>query len=81
MHDFMTGSEGVLAPAEFCAQRRLSYAVVMSLHPFQTCAVSSQSHRKERTYSPGAMFVGTLTWSTIFTVVGQLPAHGPGFVP
>lgn len=38
-------------------------------------------HTNERPrlpYSPGVMSAGTRTLSTMFTVVGQLPAHGPG---
>ena len=43
-----------------------------SLHAFHTCAVSSQSHRHDSTYSPGSMSAGTRTLSRIVTVVGQL---------
>mmetsp|Transcript_49851 Transcript_49851/g.157749 ORF Transcript_49851/g.157749 Transcript_49851/m.157749 type:complete len:217 (+) Transcript_49851:103-753(+) len=53
----------------------------MSLHADHTCAVSSQSHRQPSTYSPGGVSAGTRTVSRMLTVVGQLPAHGPGLLP
>ena len=54
---------------------------MISLQAFHTCAVSSQSQRHPSTYSPAAMSFGTSSSSQIVTVVGQLPAHGPGFDP
>merc|ERR1719472_700088 len=55
--------------------------MVISLQAFHTCAVCSQSHRHDRTYSPGAVSAGMRTVSTMLTVVGQLPAQRPGLVP
>ena len=57
------------------------YSIVMSAHADHTWAVSSQSQRQPRTYSPGARFFGTRTSSMMTTLVGQLPAHGPGLNP
>merc|ERR1712087_202829 len=55
--------------------------MVMSEHEDQTCAVSSQSQRQPRTYSPGVMSAGIFNVSMTITVVGQLPEHSLGSVP
>jgi hypothetical protein len=75
----------IAIPGAGCAcwltRTRHRHSMVMSEHAFHTWAVSSQSQRQPRTYSPGAKSAGIATVSMILTVVGQLPAQGPGLKP